>query len=91
LTPNLSGNFQAGIQYELISGLYTGLSANYMALSNDPGGLIGEIVSWGGTNQFLGAGGGITYKSPLGPLSVWFGSLANKWTPSWYINLGYTF
>ena len=82
---------RAGIQHELVSGLFTGIMANYMLASDDYNRLFnGDTFSDGGAHH-LGLGGGVTFKSPLGPLSVWLGTLANEWTPTWYLNFGYTF
>jgi outer membrane translocation and assembly module TamA len=39
----------------------------------------------------MGAGAGFTYRSPLGPVSLFMGSKTDIWNPVWYINIGYTF
>jgi len=39
----------------------------------------------------IGYGGGFTYKTPLGPISIFLAG-NNKENPiTWYINMGYTF
>ena len=81
----------AGLQHETVPGLYMGINCNYMRTSDLLNELMDELFSSWGDKDHFGLGGGITYKSPLGPLSLWFGSQVNEFTPSWYINFGYTF
>ena len=89
----LSYNFvklQAGIQWEALKGLMAGLRANYLIASDLPREEFNSIFG-DEAIRYPGLGGGFDYKTPIGPLSIWFGSLANKWTPTWYLNFGFTF
>ncbi len=81
---------QAGIQYEVLKGLFTGFKANYLLASDLPGEDFITIFGRDGIH-YLGLGGGFDYKTPLGPMSIWFGSLADQWKPTWYLNFGFTF
>ncbi len=39
----------------------------------------------------IGYGGGLTYNTPLGPISIFFAGNNKKNRPVWYINMGYPF
>ncbi len=80
-----------GLQHETIPGLFAGINFNYLLTSDYPKELFDQLISPNGMGQNFGLGVGLTYKSPLGPLSIWFGSQAYKFTPTWYINFGFTF
>jgi hypothetical protein len=82
---------KVGIQHEAMSGLFLGLKANYLVSAINWDDLLKEVTEYNSETHYVGVGGGITYKSPIGPLSIWFGSFADRWTPTWYINLGYSF
>jgi len=82
---------KAGIQHETLPGMFVGLEANYLTSTTNWKELLTELLGTNRDNHYFGLGGGITYKSPIGPLSIWFGSLADSWTPTWYINFGYSF
>jgi outer membrane protein assembly factor BamA len=82
---------KVGIQHEATSGLFLGLKANYLVSAINWDDLLKEVIEYNRETHYLGLGGGITYKSPIGPLSIWFGSFADRWTPTWYINFGYSF
>jgi NTE family protein len=82
---------KAGVQLEPMSGLFLGLKANYLVSAINWDDLIKEAMEYNRDSHYFGVGGGVTYQSPIGPLSIWFGSFADRWTPTWYINFGYSF
>jgi outer membrane translocation and assembly module TamA len=50
-----------------------------------------DIFSWDDESRYLGSGAGATYKTPIGPISIFLGSRLDIWNPIWYFNIGYTF
>lgn len=82
---------KAGLQHEAVPGLFLGLKANYLASTSNWEDLLSNVFGGDSESRYFGLGGGINYVSPIGPLSLWFGSLADRWTPTWYISFGFSF
>jgi NTE family protein len=91
---DLTGNFvkeKIALQFNPIPKLYASILANLMFFSSDINSFWDEIISYNRDQMYIGAGAGLTYKSPIGPLSVYLGSRTDVWNPIWYVNLGFTF
>jgi outer membrane protein assembly factor BamA len=94
LNEELSGNYlkeKLALQFEPISNLYASILGNLIFISDDLGTFWNDIITYNREQIYIGLGGGITYRSPIGPLSVFFGSRTDVWNPIWYLNLGFTF
>jgi len=90
----LQGNYikeKIGIQIRPIPNLYVSALFNIILVSDDLSTFLDDILSFNAEGRYMGAGTGLTYKSPLGPLSLYLGSRTDVWNPILYINLGYTF
>jgi len=94
LNEELSGNYlkeKLALQFQPVSNLYASILGNLIFISDDLGTFWNDIISYNREQIYIGLGAGITYRSPIGPLSVYFGSRTDVWNPIWYINLGFTF
>ncbi len=79
----LNYRFAKNIQVEtLVNGMTVGTSLND---------LFESTLAISHENLYIGYGTGITYNSPLGPLSVFFAANNKEPRLRWYVNLGYTF
>jgi len=94
INETLNGNFlkeKLALQLKVGSNLYASTLFNILIVSDDIDTFLDDLLSWDDQERYMGVGGGLTYKSPLGPLSVFFGSRTDVWNPIWYLNLGFTF
>ena len=94
LNEELTGNFikeKIALQFEPIPKLYASVLGNLIFYSDDIGTFWDEIISYDPDHYYLGVGAGFTYRTPIGPLSVFLGSRTDVWNPIWYTNLGFTF
>jgi len=90
----LHGNYLKGkLAFQIIpvSNLYLSILGNIIFVSEDNTELMDAVLSWDKEALYIGAGAGFTYKTPLGPVSVYLGSRTDIWNPIWYLNIGYTF
>jgi len=90
----LQGNYlkaKLGLQVEVFSNLYASLLANLIFVADELDALMDNISSWGSEYQYLGLGAGFTYKTPVGPVSIFYGSRTDVWNPIWYTSIGFTF
>jgi len=90
----LQGNFakaKLGVQVEPMSNLFVSALANLIFVTDDNSTLANDIFTWNDEARYFGAGAGLTYKSPLGPISFFLGSRTDIWNPIWYVNIGFTF
>ncbi len=90
----LHGNYLTGklaIQYQVISKLYLSALANIIFVSDDFITFLDDILSWEEGTNYIGAGAGFTYKTPVGPVSIYLGSRTDIWNPIWYTSIGFTF
>ncbi|MCK5068595.1 MAG: hypothetical protein KAR16_14200 [Bacteroidales bacterium] len=72
---------------------YWHLSAlfNIIFVSGNYSTLLDDILSMSDQGRYMGAGAGFTYKTSIGPVSVYLGSRTDLWNPIWYANIGFTF
>ena len=90
----LQGNFvkaKLAVQWEAIPNLYLSALANIVFYSDVLEEFPDGIVEWDDDARLVGAGGGFTYRTPIGPVSVFLGSRTDIWNPVWYTNIGFTF
>jgi NTE family protein len=90
----LQGNYLKGklaLQVKAMSNLYVSALANLVFVTDDNATMVDDIINWNDEARYLGAGAGFTYKTPVGPVSVFFGSRTDVWNPIWYTNIGFTF
>ena len=90
----LQGNYvkgKLGLQVEAIPNLFVSALANIIFVTDDITTLWDDIFSWNDEARYFGTGTGFTYKTPIGPVSVFLGSRTDTWNPIWYVNIGFTF
>jgi NTE family protein len=90
----LQGNYikeKIGIQIKPVPNLYVSALFNIILVSDDLSTFLEDILSFNAEGRYMGAGTGLTYKSPLGPLSLFIGSRTDVWNPILYTNFGFTF
>lgn len=90
----LVGNYvkeKIALQVEPVSNLYLSALVNIIFHSDDLDGFLDNILSFSNEGRIFGAGAGFTYKTPVGPVSVYLGSRTDAWNPIWYTNIGFTF
>jgi NTE family protein len=90
----LHGNYlkeKLALQIEPVSNLFLSALVNILFVSSDYPKLLKDIISMNDQGRYIGAGTGFTYKTPIGPVSVFLGSRTDTWNPIWYINIGFTF
>ncbi|TFH38687.1 MAG: hypothetical protein E4G95_02980 [Bacteroidia bacterium] len=94
INETLNGNYvkeKFALQMLVTPKLYASALLNLLIVSDDINTFLKEIISLDDQTRYIGLGTGFTYKSPLGPLSVYFGSRTDVWNPIWYLNVGFTF
>jgi hypothetical protein len=90
----LYGNYlkaKLGVQVQAIPKLFVSGLFNMIIVSDDITTFANDIFSWNDESRYLGSGAGFTYKTPIGPISIFLGSRLDIWNPIWYFNIGYTF
>ena len=90
----LQGNYikeKIGIQIRPVPNLFVSALFNIILVSDDLSTFLDDILSFNAEGRYMGVGTGFTYRSPLGPLSLYLGSRTNVWNPILYINFGFTF
>lgn len=90
----LQGNYvkeKVALEVRPLPNLYVSALFNFLFVNDDFKTFIDEFLSFSKEGRYMGAGAGFTYKSPVGPLSIYLGSRTDIWNPIWYINLGFTF
>ncbi len=90
----LQGNFvkgKLGVQFQPIPNLFVSALANLIFVSDDNSTILNDIFTWNDDARYIGAGAGFTYKTPIGPISIFLGSRTDIWNPIWYVNIGHTF
>jgi NTE family protein len=90
----LQGNYvkeKVAFQVQPVSNLYVSVLFNFLFVGDDMNSFLDDFLSFSKEGRYMGAGAGFTYRTPLGPVSVYLGSRTDTWNPIWYLNLGYTF
>jgi len=90
----LHGNYmkeKVALQFQAIPNLFITALWNIIYVGDDNKEFLENILSFSSEGRYMGAGAGVSYKSPLGPVSIFLGSRTDVWNPIWYINIGYTF
>lgn len=90
----LHGNYvkeKFAIQFQPFPKLFVSLLYNLVFVSDDISGFLDDIITWNDDARYMGAGAGFTYRTPIGPVSVFFGSRTDIWNPMWYTNIGFAF
>jgi len=90
----LQGNYvkeKVALQVRPISNLYVSALFNFLFVGDDFDSFPDDFLSWTKEGRYMGVGAGFTYRTPVGPVSVFLGSRTDIWNPIWYLNLGYTF
>ena len=90
----LQGNYVGGklaLQWEVIPGTFLTALANMMFVSDELAALPEYVLDFNQEALYIGAGLGINIKTPLGPVSIMYGSRTDVWNPIWYTNIGFTF
>jgi len=90
----LQGNYvkeKVALQVQPVSNLYVSALFNFLFVGDDFNTFVDDFLSFSKEGRYMGAGAGFTYRTPLGPVSVFMGSRTDVWNPMWYINLGFTF
>jgi NTE family protein len=79
------------LQFKILPTLYVSAIANVAAVDTSPDNLFSALYNFQRELYFVGYGGGLTYKTYLGPVSVFLGSNNSDYKLRWYINLGFNF
>jgi NTE family protein len=79
-----------GINYRVIKNLQIETMANAITTGKSLNNLIDSFLTLN-ESVFLGYGAGLTYKTPLGPVSIFIGANNKESNLKWYLNFGYTF
>jgi NTE family protein len=90
----LHGNYLKGklaLQMEPFPNLYASLLANLIFVADELDAFMENVLSFGDEDRYFGMGAGITYKTPVGPISIFYGSRTDVWNPIWYTSIGFTF
>lgn len=90
----LQGNYvkgKLGVQVQPMPNLFVSALANIIFFTDDNSTLLSDILNWNDAARYIGAGAGFTYKTPIGPISIYYGSRTDTWNPIWYVNIGFTF
>jgi len=90
----LQGNYvkeKVALQFKPVPNLYVSALFNFLFVGDDFKSFIDEFLSFSKEGRYMGAGAGFTYKTPVGPLSIYLGSRTDIWNPIWYLNIGFTF
>jgi NTE family protein len=90
----LVGNYlmgKLGLQLEPFPNLYASVLANLIFVADELDTFMENVLSFAAEGRYLGMGAGITYKTPVGPISVFYGSRTDVWNPIWYTSIGFTF
>lgn len=78
------------LRYQARKKIYIDVIANWMGEGSTPGEMFDNIIEYNEHVHF-GFGGGVTIKSPLGPLSFMAGTNTANFKLRTYLNLGFNF
>jgi NTE family protein len=82
---------RAAIQWEPFPGLLFTALGNIILVADDNTDFLDHILNWDPDTRYVGAGAGLTLKTPAGPVSVFLGSRTDVWRPQWYTSIGFSF
>jgi NTE family protein len=91
---DLVGNYLKGklaIQVEVLPNLFASVLGNIIYKADDLDTFMDRIRSLDSEERYIGVGAGFTLKTPVGPVSIYYGSRTDVWNPIWYTNIGFTF
>jgi NTE family protein len=80
-----------GFNYRIRRNLQFETLINWMTTGSSFSNLLESTVELKEDQWFLGYGTGLTYNTPLGPLSFFFAANNEEPNLTWYVNLGFTF
>jgi NTE family protein len=83
--------FKLGMNYRLYPNLQFEVLCNSLVASDNFEHLMDSLFTFDKEAFHFGYGGGLTYKTPVGPLSIFLSDNNKDHQVTWYINLGYTF
>ena len=83
--------FKLGVNYRVIKNLQIEIVGNSLMASDSFNGLTESIFGITQDNLHLGFGGGATYKTILGPLSLMVAGNNQDSKLRWYISMGFSF
>ncbi len=83
--------FRLGVHYRIINLLQVELVANGLMRSDSFPELVTSVGMLNKEDLHLGFGGGLTYNTRFGPLSVFLSGNNRDARSRWYVNLGFTF
>jgi outer membrane protein assembly factor BamA len=84
-------HFKLGFNYRLFKNLQVETLGNGLIASDSFERLAESVFGDNQEKLLLGAGAGATYKTPLGPVSVFLAGNNQDSRLRWYINMGFTF
>ena len=90
----LQGNYikeKVALQIKPVSNLFVSALFNIVLVSDDLSTFLDDILSFNEQGRYMGVGTGFTYKTPLGPISLYLGSRTDVWNPILYTTFGFTF
>lgn len=80
-----------GLNYRLSKNVQVELAANSMLAADNFENLVLSFLEWKDESLHLGYGSGFTYKTPLGPMTLFFAGNNKDNRLRWYLNMGFTF
>ncbi|MBN2814060.1 MAG: hypothetical protein JXQ80_08280, partial [Bacteroidales bacterium] len=80
-----------GLNYRISSALQIESLVNGMGVGENFNDLVNSILEFREESIHLGYGMGLTYKTMLGPVSVFVAGNNKESNATWYVNFGYTF
>jgi hypothetical protein len=83
--------FKMGLNYRLFKNLQIETLLNGMVASDGFKNMINALLEMNDESLHLGYGAGLTYKTMLGPLSIFVAGNNRETNATWYLNFGFTF
>ena len=80
-----------GLNYRMYRNFQLEILVNGMLTAGNLQSLVQSTVELKHDSTYLGYGSGVTYNTPLGPLSVFFAANNKEPNLTWYVNFGFSF